>query len=305
MNPVCFPFGLADIATEHAGFHVGLSRFNHDQPHRVAADRARWSQDAYVRFWLSGWHQGLPPQCSKCLLLWAEVEPVSSAARRSERSHSFGLGHHTVGQRRGVDDAITCQVYDACCDGLSVLRLTVDMEGLAGFLQRLRHGLNGLRLKCGVIVQIFADWHGWPQALAGGSGSPSPSLPSHNGQRHASFSHSNSDVGSVPDTEPSFQQGRAISVVAPQRAANVAKYPASRKARWMSAKRFKSCLPVTHNYTSVCFPTMWEPISSPYHCTELVAESAPRSRRKGTPRSALCLLQLFLSSMTMHPCARQ
>ena len=95
----------------------------------------------------------------------------------SQRSHSFCLGQHALAQRLGVNDTIACQLYDACCDGLSVLRLTVDMEGLAGFLQRPRHGLNSLRLKCGVIVQIAAYRHGGP-SVAGGSDTPSPPLPS-------------------------------------------------------------------------------------------------------------------------------
>ena len=74
----------------------------------------------------------------------------------------------------------------------SVLRLTVDMEGLAGLLQRLRHG-HGLRLEYGVIVQIAADWHGWPHWLAGAAGR-SPSLPSLQSQRRLNSTSGSTDL---------------------------------------------------------------------------------------------------------------
>jgi hypothetical protein len=52
------------------------------------------------------------------------------------------------------------------------------MEGLAGLLQSSRHGVDFVRLECGVVVQIAAYRHWLTPNVAGGSRSPSPSLPS-------------------------------------------------------------------------------------------------------------------------------
>jgi hypothetical protein len=41
---------------------------------------------------------------------------------------------------------------DAGGNDLTVVSVTVDLEGIAGFLQSLRHGLNGLRLECANVV---------------------------------------------------------------------------------------------------------------------------------------------------------
>ena len=41
--------------------------------------------------------------------------------------------------------------------------MTVDVEDLADILHSSRHGVDFVRLECGVVVQIAADWHGWLQ----------------------------------------------------------------------------------------------------------------------------------------------
>jgi len=73
-----------------------------------------------------------------------------------ERAHGL---NYACAQRLPVKDALARQVDDACCDNFPMLNLAVDVESLAGFLKSFRHGVDILRLECGVIFKVATNWH--------------------------------------------------------------------------------------------------------------------------------------------------
>jgi len=61
-----------------------------------------------------------------------------------------------------------CQIDDSCGYDFTLHPNAVDLEGLAGFLQSLGHGVDGVRVECGSLVGIgaYSAWLGNPQCSA-------------------------------------------------------------------------------------------------------------------------------------------